>query len=264
MLRKLDLARSARLHCEILALVGQSDEMAESPKTKINLDRLLFVRYSHPNLANANKFLVDFGLIPVLETPERIFYRGFGPDSFLYFAEASKNGKRSFSGGGWAVKSYADLEAAAKLPGASPIHDLKGPGGGQLVSIPDPVGVPFVVVYGQTRREISAEEKPKPVSLNTWESKPRKGEFQRFEIGPSKVHKLGHYGIEVKPQDFARVLEWYTTTFNLTPTDSLYHAESGKDVMTFCHLDKGDEFVDHHVSRACKPTAFPAESWQRN
>lgn len=209
------------------------------------LDRVLYVKYQHPNLANAKKFFLDFGFVPVHESPERVYYRGFGKDQYVYICEESPDDRRHFDGGAWVVQSMADLEAASKLPGASKIEQLNAPGGGNVVTVPDPVGGVVTLVHGQEERP---QDKPKPVVWNTWEEKHRFGEFQRLDIGPSKVHKLGHYGFEVNGTEFNKVLKWYLDTFNLLPTDSLYSPESGQDVMTFIHVDKGEEFTDHHVS----------------
>lgn len=86
------------------------------------LDRVLYVKYQHPNLANAKKFFLDFGFVPVYESPERVYYRGFGKDQYVYICEESPDDRRHFDGGVWVVQSMADLEAASKLPGASKIE----------------------------------------------------------------------------------------------------------------------------------------------
>lgn len=218
--------------------------------TKVQLDRLLYTHYQHQNLSTANKFFTDFGLIPVRQDGSIIYYRGFGDAPCVYIAEQSPDNFKHFVGGGWVVKSYNDLESASKIPGASAIQDAITPGGGKFVDIKDPNGVNVRLIHGITYREEEEQgkERPKPVLFNTWEDKPRKGEFQRFPPGPSKVHKLGHYGLIVDKSQFEFTVAWYIGNFSLAHTDSLYDAESGKDTMTFMHIDKGEEFTDHHVS----------------
>ncbi len=61
--------------------------------------------------------------------------------------------------------------------------------------------------------------------------------------GPSQVHKLGHFGFCVT--NFAKSLNFWTSHFNFKPTDLLHDAE-GRDITSFMHLDRGQEFVDHH------------------
>ena len=71
------------------------------------------------------------------------------------------------------------------------------------------------------------------------------GKFQRYHEGPALVHKLGHFGYVVP--DFDNELAWYTSNFNFVPSNILYHWDfSNMDVLTFMHLDLGEEYSDHH------------------
>lgn len=219
---------------------------------RIELDRLLYTWYQHPDLEVADKFFQDFGLHPVERKDNIIYYRGFGENPFVYVAEQSPDGSKHFQGGGFLVRSHKDLETAAAYPGASGIQESTAPGKGLFVDLKDPHGINVRLLHGvnlRTELEVQ-EEQPKPVILNTWNEKPRKGEFQRFASGPSKVHKLGHYGVVVDQSKFDDTVSWYLKTFSLAVTDSLFLKESGKDMMTFMHIDKGEEFTDHHVSYA--------------
>ncbi|KAH7008880.1 Glyoxalase/Bleomycin resistance protein/Dihydroxybiphenyl dioxygenase [Ilyonectria destructans] len=210
---------------------------------RILLDRLSHARYGHPDLEKAKQFFIDFGLVPVLEKDDKIWFRGFGTDPFCYVAEKTHDGKRKFKGGGWIVQSMAELEKAAKLPGSTPIHDHEGPGGGKVVIMQDIMGEPITLLYGQEERVPQPREVPKRVVWNTWEDKKRLGEFQRPDRDmPSKVHKLGHYGFEVAVGQLHNVYDWYSQTFNLKKTDTLFHAQNNKTVMIFIHIDKGKEF----------------------
>lgn len=61
---------------------------------------------------------------------------------------------------------------------------------------------------------------------------------------------MGHYGLCVK--SFEDQLVWYTRNFNLVPSDFLYvpspdRQEKRKIVAVFAHIDRGNEFVDHHT-----------------
>ncbi|KAJ0383056.1 hypothetical protein COL922a_011257 [Colletotrichum nupharicola] len=47
------------------------------------------------------------------------------------------------------------------------------------------------------------------------------GTFQRFEKGPARVHKLGHFGVCVT--DFQKTYDFFTSRFNLIPSDFLGH-----------------------------------------
>jgi hypothetical protein len=86
--------------------------------------------------------------------------------------------------------------------------------------------------------------------INLPSEKPRKGEFIRVQQRPSRIHKLGHYGFMVPPDQHRSTLDWYTSTFNLKVTDSVYDPETGKDNTCFLHIDKGPVYTDHHVSES--------------
>ncbi|PMD50745.1 Glyoxalase/Bleomycin resistance protein/Dihydroxybiphenyl dioxygenase [Hyaloscypha bicolor E] len=215
----------------------------EDPR-KIRLDRLAYVHYQHPDLSKAHRFLTDFGMEKVKETENRIYYRGFGAAPCIYVAEASPTPNRNFVGGAWVVESYRDLEDAAALPGASQIADSDVPGGGSTVTLKDPNGHNIMLVFGQI---LSSHSKSlHQVEMNSACVKPRVGVFQRFKPGPSPVHKLGHYGFVVRKSTFFSTREWYTRTFNLKVTDSVFDPESNVDETSFLHIDKGKEYTDHH------------------
>ena len=60
------------------------------------------------------------------------------------------------------------------------------------------------------------------------------------------VHKIGHFGYICR--DFDRELEFYTSSFNLVPSDILHDPDQPQvDILAFLHLDLGDDFSDHHV-----------------
>lgn len=217
---------------------------------KIQLDRLLYTHYQHPDLALAHSFFTDFGFIPVQQKDEIIYYRGFGENPIIYVAEKSPDGEKGFVGGGFLVRERQDLERASHIPGASGIQEFPGPGKGYFVDVKDPQGTNIRLHHGVIFRseEEQKRETPKPVIFNTWEEKPRKGEFQRLNPGPSRVHKLGHYGVVVEKPMFESTVIWYLNTFTLAKTDILYDPGSGEDMMVFMHIDKGEEYTDHHVS----------------
>ncbi|KAI9736302.1 MAG: hypothetical protein M1834_001188 [Cirrosporium novae-zelandiae] len=211
---------------------------------KVQLDHVAHVHYQHPDLAKTHRFLLDFGLTSVLETPTRIYYSGFGAQPYIYVAEQSPNSDRAFVGGAWVVKSYADLELAAGLPNASEIQEADGPGGGKVVIVKDPNGFEMRLLHGQEPRQA---ETPEQLSeANTASKKPRKGAFVRIKPSPCKVHKLGHYGYCVKHTVFQDTLKWYTSHFNMSLTDVVYDPSLGMDTTCFYHIDKGVEYTDHH------------------
>ena len=124
------------------------------PERKIILTRPAHVYYKHVNIEAARQFLLDFGFAEEKRVGDKIYYRGYGPDPFVYCAE--KSDVDEFGAVAFVVESEADLELAAKtLPGASEIYELvDAPGGGKCVTFKDPVdGFLFHLVFGQKLRE---------------------------------------------------------------------------------------------------------------
>ncbi|KAF2232175.1 hypothetical protein EV356DRAFT_534846 [Viridothelium virens] len=226
----------------------------------IRLVKLAHMRYQHPDLVEITTFLKDFGMQVTKKTDDQRWFRGYGMDQYVYYAQ---KGEKKFLGGAFEVESYAELEKAALIPGASKIEEMTdAPGGGHIITLIDPEGFPINLIYGQTLAP--AGQKPESLLVNTEAEKPRVRKFQRFNPGPAAVHKLGHYGICVT--NFNRQFEWYTHTFNFVPTDLLYVPDDSaapakapangadaplppsgtKVVATFCHIDRGQTPVDHH------------------
>ena len=235
--------------------IGDDSEPLTSWQKRNNIDtsrqikttRLVHMRYQHPDLDVITKFLRDFGMhiAKRSEDGKRIWFKGYGRDQYVYYAQ---QGEKKFLGGTYEVESYAELEKAAKVEGASEIQELReAPGGGHLVTLHDKENFPVNVMYGQTPAE--PEDLPEKVIYNYEDDKPRVRKFNRYTPGPAAVHKLGHYGLCVT--NFEEQLEWYTRNFNLAPTDFLYvptdDKGTKKDVAVFAHVDRGEDPVDHHT-----------------
>ncbi|KAK4640898.1 hypothetical protein QC761_0096670 [Podospora bellae-mahoneyi] len=216
---------------------------AEQQIPKIKLVRIAHVYYTHADLDKAHEFLADFGFTVADDRGDTVYFKGYGTEPFVYCA--TKGAENEFGGAGFVVESLEDLELASKtLPKATPVHDSDAPGGGKRVTFRDPVDdFPFHLVYGQTPVEKSAHLPE--LEYNFPENKHRPvNKTQRFKKAPAAVHKLGHVGCCVT--NFAKAFEFYTTRFNLKPSD-IIHEPNGKDVSTFLHLDRGMEQVDHHT-----------------
>ncbi|GLI75889.1 hypothetical protein PoHVEF18_004155 [Penicillium ochrochloron] len=202
-------------------------------QNQIRLVKLAHMRYQHPDLDQITTFLEDFGMTVAKRTEDQIWYRGYGEDQYVYYA---RKGPKEYLGGTFAVETYQDLEKAAKLPTASKIQELSdAPGGGSMVTLTDPEGFPVNLIFGQQKAERG--EYPEKLTVNYEEEKPRIRRFQRFQPGPAAVHKK-----------FDDLVNFYTTNFNLVPTDFLYVENDGqkKNVALFAHIDRDSDYVDHH------------------
>ncbi|GME29198.1 Glyoxalase/Bleomycin resistance protein/Dihydroxybiphenyl dioxygenase [Neofusicoccum parvum] len=217
--------------------------MQTATAKRISVLRIAHVYYQHKDINDVCKFLADFGFVEERRAGERIYFRGYGTEPFVYCAE--KADEDMFGGAAFAVASFEDLELAQQLiPSASEIYELDdAPGGGQCVTFHDPVdGFPFHLVYGQSPADPRASFPQ--LDFNFPNDKKRAvNHFQRFAKGPAPVHKMGHFGVCVT--DFAKAYEFYTTKFNFKASD-LLHDEAGRQTTAFMHIDLGEELVDHH------------------
>ncbi|KAK3113059.1 hypothetical protein LTR53_010016 [Teratosphaeriaceae sp. CCFEE 6253] len=212
---------------------------------KIKLASLAYVHYRHQDLRKEEEFLRDFGLTEARREDQRVYYKGTGPQPITYIAEQAEgpgDGQR-FIAAAWNVESLEDLTNASQLPSASTVDACPHPGTGKMITLTDPNGFEIRLHHGQ---EMEEECFGSATAINQPWHKPRKGESVRVQPRPSRVHKLGHYGFMVPPDDFQHTLQWYTSTFNLSITDSVFDPTSGEDKTCFIHIDKREVYSDHH------------------
>ncbi|KJF61051.1 oxidoreductase [Coccidioides immitis RS] len=218
---------------------------------KIQLNRLSHVYHLHPDIDKFEAFAKDFGFVEASRDRDTVYYRGYGRDMCAYVANKSHDGERHFDGAAFIAETKEDLIKASKLEGATPIAPYTGPGGGEIVTIQSPSETKIHVLWG-------VEERPAPKqaatatevhkgAYNTALQKFRKGEFQRFKLGPAMIHKLGHVGYITSM--FDEDVAFYTQNFNFVPSDVLWEEVNGQeiDALTFMHLDRGKEYTDHHT-----------------
>ncbi|KKY17956.1 putative glyoxalase family protein [Diplodia seriata] len=211
---------------------------------KIQLVRIAHVYYRHKDWEKAHAFLKDFGFEECKRTDDKIYYRGYGREPFVYCLV--KSDKDEFAGAAFVVESEDDLNHASQvLPEATGPFELKdAPGGGKCVTFKEPVdGFEMHLVHGQAP---APDERVLPeLAFNYPTQKHRpEGKFQRFEQKPAPVHKLGHFGLCVT--DFNKAYSFYHEHFNFIDSE-LNHNDKGENVTVFMRLDRGKEPVDHHT-----------------
>ncbi|CAM1509680.1 Fc.00g000150.m01.CDS01 [Cosmosporella sp. VM-42] len=218
---------------------------------KVNLDRLSYVIYEHPDRDGFLHFSNDFGFESAgTSDDEEILLRGYGSDPYIYIARQAREGReKKFCGSGFRAQTAQDFERACKLKGAQ-VKDISNwPGGGRMVCLSDVNGFEIQIVYGQEERVA-----PNKGVSNVFDGRPnvngainkyRKGIFNRMGSGPAKIHKLGHFGYTT--DNYAETVAWYTNHFNLKATDIVHKPDAPSDeLMSFFHLDLGPEYSDHH------------------
>lgn len=164
-----------------------------SKSNQIKLVKISHMRYQHPDLPTITSFMLDFGMSVVKNTDEEIWFGGYGPDHYVYYA---KKGPKKFLGGAFEVESYEDLEKAARLERASGVEKMEGaPCGGYVVCVEDPEGLPVNLIFGM-EPVLDKGNTPKKIVVNYETEKSRVGGFQRFQPGPAAVHKVLPISIE--------------------------------------------------------------------
>ncbi|PLB36084.1 2,4,5-trihydroxytoluene oxygenase [Aspergillus candidus] len=232
-------------------LPPSSITVVENSPTKVQLSRITHVYFEHADLEAFTGFAEDFGFVEAARKGKTIYYRGYGRDPYVYVASQSSARKSKFLGAAFAARDEENFTKAAAMPGAFRKTLVEAPGGGEIVTFTRPNGTLFHVVWGQIERDVEVKSTPTATHdfqgpFNTPFEKPRKGQFQRYHDGPALVHKLGHYGYVCK--DFETELEFYTCNFNFVHSDILYLPKFRQmDVMTFMHLDLGEDYTDHHT-----------------
>jgi catechol 2,3-dioxygenase-like lactoylglutathione lyase family enzyme len=206
----------------------------------IKVRDIAFVRFGAPDLDAMERFAHDFGLVPTERSDDTLYCRGTDPEPYVHVTE---RGEPGFRGVAFEAASAADLEAAAKLDGASPIEPLPGPGGGQRVRFTDPDGYPVEVVHG--RELLAPLPVRKPLPLNRGSDVQRRGERQHMERGPAQVKSIGHCVLIVS--DFKTSDAWYKSRFGFVDSDRVYLGDPEKLISAFMRCDRGDEPVDHHT-----------------
>lgn len=213
---------------------------------RIRINRTAFVVYTHQDAAKAKQFLEDFGMDIRAVQDNGIFYHGYGDEPFLYWFKPGETS--AFGGACYAVESREDLVKASRVQGAGQIQNLDAPGGGEWVTIVDPIGFPVHFVYGQEK--LTSLDNPRPafvehdVNYEDNNDKPRKGQFLRLDKGRAPVYKWGHYGTTYPEGRHDEIVEWYTKYLALAPSDQLHR--DGQNIVTFFHIDRAQDFTDHH------------------
>jgi catechol 2,3-dioxygenase-like lactoylglutathione lyase family enzyme len=199
-----------------------------------------YIMFQVPDLQQQKAFLLDFGMIVAQESAQTLYMRGYGSDSFIYVAQKGDDAR--FLGAGFKLESEDALNKVATESGV-PVQTIEGPGAGKRVRLTDPDGFIVDLVYG--REEVAPlETRRELLAVNLPLQKGRINRGQRAPLEPSAVERFGHYVLMVS--DFETSWKWYRKHLGLLPTDVLC-SSTGRPVLAFNRLDKGDAPADHHT-----------------
>jgi catechol 2,3-dioxygenase-like lactoylglutathione lyase family enzyme len=196
-------------------------------------------------------FLRDFGLERAARTPEALYMRGAGPAHHVHVTELGE--PAGLIGFAFVAKDRRDLERLSRCSGASAVHAVDEPGGGERVTLTDPNG--FRVEVVRTVAVGQGDSAPPSLPLNLGGRIERQRVVKRTTRGPSRIHRLGHLGINVP--DVAASFAWYHRHFGLLKSDVV--AFGGIEFVQFCRCDRGPEVSDHHALLIAQaPTGQPS------
>ena len=227
------------LHSEHGAVRGDRPARAKNPVIKV--EDLAWVELEKPDLDAAERFAHDFGLTTAHRDESTLYLRGTLAGSPCVVI---RKGTRSrFVGPAFRASSRADLDLLARASG-SLVTDLPGLGGGKVVDLLDPSGVPVRVVANVD--ELPELPRQRPLVLNFGEVK-RANATQRPPRAPARIERLGHVVLETP--SFERALDWYLENLGLIVSDFLFFPgqRDRGPTMAFIRCDRGGTPSDHHT-----------------
>jgi catechol 2,3-dioxygenase-like lactoylglutathione lyase family enzyme len=210
----------------------------------IKIEDVAYVRFSVPDLDQAEAWFTDFGLMRANDarhparTGAALFMAGVGGSPFLYCAEL---GAPAFLALGLRAESRADLKKLAEAEHAR-IETLNAPGGGEIVRLKDPDGLGVEIIHNDIANHSEQTERP---GLNTAERHERLRVTKRLGSGPSQVVRLGHAVLNVT--NFRRSESWYKEHFGFLTSDEITTDDGKATIGAFLRCDRGDQPTDHHT-----------------
>ena len=206
----------------------------------VRVSEIAYGRMRAPDLDAMEEFLTEFGMTRSARTANALYMRGTDPAHHIHVTEL---GEPRFVGFAYSVDDPDDLARAAKAPGASGIENIDEPGGGRRVRLTEPNGYQIEVVHGvASLPPISVAGTP----INTGaEPRKRVGSFMKLNGGPSHVKRIGHGGFST-PR-LPESVRWFRDTLGVIATDDMYRGSADNISTSFSRLDRGDDYVDHHV-----------------
>lgn len=213
---------------------------ARHPQPTVKARALAHLIFERPDLAQAERFLSDFGLTVAQRDADCLYLRGTDSAPYCYRVQQAQQAR--FVGFGLALASREDLLRLARVPGASAIESMATPGGGERVRLRDPSGFLVEALHGQQPVPTLAHRAALP--LNQADQAPRINATQRPPVASPEIIKLGHVVLEVA--DYQATCAWYCEHFGFIPSD-VQVLPDGSPAVAFLRLDLGDTPADHHT-----------------
>lgn len=173
-----------------------SIKLPRSREPIVRANELLFVHFERPDISQAERYLLDFGLTVLAKNEGELFMRGTGSQPFIY--RVTRGPEARFLGLGLSVPTKEDLQKLSRVSGC-PVEQANTPGGGSVVHLRDPEGVAVDVLHDfvpnnplRVRAAIPHNAPNQIVRVN---------DTQRPALEPPQVTKLGHLVLEAPDFD---------------------------------------------------------------
>jgi len=201
---------------------------------------LAYVRLRAPDLDAMEAFLASFGMTRSDRTATALYMRGSDAAHHIHITE---EGSAAVVGFAFHATGEQDLARLAAIPGASPAESIDEPGGGRRVRLREPNGFQIEVVHDMQRlTPIAVPRDP----INTGhEPLRRAGKPLRLGNSPAPIKRIGH-AVLATPR-VAETVRWFRETLGLIGSDDIYAGSKDNIIGSFNRLDRGPEYVDHHV-----------------
>lgn len=207
----------------------------------IKVQNIVYTMYRVPDLDKMEQFLTDFGMVRAQRDDNRLFMRGAGDMPYITVVE---KGEADFIAPGFLVNSAAELDEAAKLPGASAVENIDAPGGGKRVRLKGPDGFRIDIVHGiEKAKPLPVRE---PLQVNFALQKQRVGSLQRPAFEPARIFRIGHCVLKMSDADAG--IAWFRENLGMLMSDRIHLPDDpGKTLGTFLRCDRGGAPADHHT-----------------
>lgn len=212
------------------------------PEPLLKARELAFLMFEKRDLVRAERFWLDFGLITVSRTADRLVMRAAGSSPAVLVATLAKRSR--YAGAAFRVPEEVDLSALARRMNGEAVPADEVPGGGRAFSLRDPDGNAVWLVQGGGSVDALPVRAPLTHLANSLAHNSRVNAPVRSPIEPARVGRLGH--VVLQTVDFQPMADWYMRVLGLIPTDVQYLPD-GSPMLAFFRLDLGPTPADHHT-----------------
>jgi catechol 2,3-dioxygenase-like lactoylglutathione lyase family enzyme len=167
--------------------------------------------------------------------------RGAGPSPYIHVSV--KGDTARLLSVAFEVSEAADLDAAAVLPGASPVETMDAPGGGRRVRLAAPSGYSIELVHGIA--PVPAMPIRAPFKYNHATERQRPNTTQRIAAGPADIVRMSHVALYV--DNVPEAVAWFTAHLGMLISDYVDKPDSGEPAAIFLRADRGATPTDHHT-----------------